>query len=184
VITQKEIEAACDVLRPVGELVAALRALAALLEQEPYLEGVERQAIIRAVFAAATSDDVEYYRGYHRPQTVGEKLKEEDSRRNGEKIVRTHRRRDYLLRYNYGITLEDFHALIVAQCFSCAICKRAFEPSTEGEGHKNYQPHLDHRHSDGKIRGVLCNNCNRGLGYFRDDPEIAQAAVEYLKKHI
>jgi hypothetical protein len=92
------------------------------------------------------------------------------------------RRQDYLLRLKYNITLEDFQALIAAQYFSCAICQQPFAVLKESA--KGHRPHVDHRHSDGKVRGLLCNNCNRGLGYFQDDPEIAQAAVEYLRRHL
>jgi hypothetical protein len=40
---------------------------------------------------------------------------------------------------------------------------------------------VDHNHKTGKIRGMLCNHCNRGLGHFRDDPELLTFAAEYLK---
>jgi hypothetical protein len=42
---------------------------------------------------------------------------------------------------------------------------------------------LDHCHKTGKVRGMLCNECNRGLGYFKDNPAALQGAVDYLKKH-
>ena len=41
---------------------------------------------------------------------------------------------------------------------------------------------LDHCHVSGRMRGVLCNHCNSGLGFFRDDPRILQLAIDYLKR--
>lgn len=56
----------------------------------------------------------------------------------------------------------------------CAIC------SIERSG-KNHA--LDHDHKTGKLRGILCNNCNTGLGMFGDDPVRLRAAAEYLERH-
>ena len=39
---------------------------------------------------------------------------------------------------------------------------------------------VDHDHNSGKVRGLLCNHCNRGLGHFRDDPEVMAIAIEYI----
>lgn len=80
--------------------------------------------------------------------------------------------RDRLSRY--GLTLEQFIALSEGQGHVCAIC---------GERCSKF-PRLsvDHRHSDGAIRGLLCDACNIGLGHFRDNPESLRAAIEYLER--
>jgi Recombination endonuclease VII len=56
----------------------------------------------------------------------------------------------------------------------CAICKGAYSPGRRGL-------HIDHDHQTGRFRGLLCNNCNSGLGRFHDDPTLLAAAIKYLK---
>jgi len=58
----------------------------------------------------------------------------------------------------------------------CAICK---SPEAGGRG----AFHADHNHDSSQPRGVLCHNCNVALGNFKDNPEILQAAIEYLNKY-
>lgn len=67
----------------------------------------------------------------------------------------------------YGITREQMVALLEK---SCAICGAASE-------------HIDHNHATGKVRAALCGHCNKGLGYFRDNPEVLVAAAQYVKEH-
>ena len=81
------------------------------------------------------------------------------------------RRRD--LWRKYRMTLEDFDAMLSAQGGGCAICG-SLEP-----GNKGYW-HIDHDHDSGHVRGILCGNCNVGLGYFRDHPEYLNRAIRYL----
>lgn len=71
----------------------------------------------------------------------------------------------------YGLTVESFDALLASQGGVCAICAG---PAT-GRGW-----HVDHCHDTGRVRGVLCHQCNVGLGHFHDDPVRLRAAVKYL----
>lgn len=75
------------------------------------------------------------------------------------------------LKYRYGVTLEEKLRLMEAQEDRCAICRLEFES----------KPHLDHCHRSGAIRGVLCDTCNRGIGYFKDQPEMLESAANYLR---
>lgn len=78
----------------------------------------------------------------------------------------------YRLRKQYGMTLEEYHALIAKQGGGCAICREELS--------SDFQVHTDHCHQSGKVRGVLCQKCNLGLGHFRDDTKLLRAAIGYL----
>lgn len=75
----------------------------------------------------------------------------------------------------YGITVEEYDRLLVEQDGGCAIC-HAGEP---GSGRASFA--VDHDHVTGAVRGLLCLSCNSGLGQFRDDPVLLEAAVRYLQ---
>lgn len=86
--------------------------------------------------------------------------------------------RAYRLKSRFGLTLGDYKALLKAQDSRCAICgSRDPKMSTT----KNL--HVDHCHTTGRVRGLLCNNCNRGLGYFGDNFASLEAAAAYLRSH-
>lgn len=75
----------------------------------------------------------------------------------------------------YGISREDLLSLIKKQNGLCAICKTAATFSSR-------KLSVDHDHRTGQVRALLCNHCNVGLGAFRDDVELMQKAIRYLKK--
>jgi predicted nucleic acid-binding Zn ribbon protein len=83
----------------------------------------------------------------------------------------------YMREYLYGITAEQYEGMLKAQDYRCAICR-----SDEWRG-KNNSPHVDHCHTSGEVRGILCGNCNHGLGKFEDDPVRLRAAAAYLEKY-
>jgi hypothetical protein len=84
--------------------------------------------------------------------------------------------RAYLKR-NYKITLEMWYDLFDKQCSLCAICK---EPGFKIDPNSKNLLVVDHCHTTGRVRGLLCHNCNRALGLFKDDKERLLKAVEYL----
>lgn len=81
--------------------------------------------------------------------------------------------RNMKLKKKYGITIEDFEAMFKAQDEKCAICG-----ATSGY---NF-PAVDHCHSTKKVRGLLCQRCNHGIGLFKDDPIRLRAAADYLER--
>lgn len=83
----------------------------------------------------------------------------------------------YLLR-KYGITTKDYNEMYINQNGLCAICNK--EGFRMAEHHK-LKLVVDHCHSTGSVRGLLCHNCNRALGLLKDSIESLEKAVKYLK---
>ncbi len=73
------------------------------------------------------------------------------------------------------MTVADYDELFEKQKGCCAIC------GTTDSGH-NVTNHLlvDHDHSTGKVRGLLCSSCNLGIGKFKDDTNLLATAINYL----
>jgi hypothetical protein len=82
-------------------------------------------------------------------------------------------RRAHLER-KYGITLNDYEAMLVEQGGGCAICHA---PEPDGQS-----LHVDHDHDTGAVRGLLCFTCNAGIGMFDHDIDRLIAAVVYLRR--
>jgi len=97
-------------------------------------------------------------------------------------------RTQHVLR-TYGVTQEQYDALYAAQEGVCAICGsdgRAMVADNDLRGRApRHMPLLfvDHDHATNTTRGLLCNDCNIGLGMFRDNPIILRTAIAYLKNH-
>lgn len=77
------------------------------------------------------------------------------------------------IRTTYGITLKQRAKLLVAQRNCCAICETPFALIK--------LTHTDHDHVSGKVRGILCQRCNVGLGMLRDDVAILNKAIKYVE---
>lgn len=80
----------------------------------------------------------------------------------------------YMCKYLYGITEQQYADLMEKQGNACAICG-----TTEWAG-RHKVPHVDHCHDTGKVRGILCHDCNLMLGNAKDDPDRLRAAARYL----
>ena len=89
---------------------------------------------------------------------------------NAEK-VRENARTNHL-RHNYGLTSEEYDALLVTQDGRCAICERGDERLC-----------VDHNHVTGVIRGLLCRKCNGGVGLLQDNPGLLDQAANYLRRN-
>lgn len=83
-------------------------------------------------------------------------------------------RRDRDMERIYGLSISDIQEMLFNQNNKCAICKIEFTEDFNGR----YR--VDHDHKTGNVRGLLCNDCNRALGLFKDDKSALSTAIEYL----
>lgn len=90
-------------------------------------------------------------------------------------------RRHRNLLTGYGLTVEQYDALLLAQNRRCAICRTDTPANKRGRAIRAFC--VDHDHETGAVRGLLCSACNRGIGLLKDDVAIAEAAADYLKRH-
>jgi hypothetical protein len=94
---------------------------------------------------------------------------------NREKIIALQRKRKLARR---GLTVEDYERRLSEQGGACAICRR---PETIRPKGRPTRLAVDHDHGTRKVRGLLCNVCNRALGLFRDSSELLRTAAAYLE---
>lgn len=87
----------------------------------------------------------------------------------------------YILKCRFGLSLEDYHSLYKKQSGSCAICNKALTLYAETRDLSSVAC-IDHNHSTGEVRGLLCNTCNTGIGMLKEDPIIMQSAIKYLQQ--
>jgi hypothetical protein len=90
--------------------------------------------------------------------------------KNPEKVKKI--TRAYELKTSYGLSIEDYDKLFDLQLGKCKIC---------GNVGERYKLNVDHDHTTGKVRGLLCKPCNLGLGYAKDNVCILKSMINYLQ---
>lgn len=150
----------CDEVKPLSEFgkdksrdgrQSRCRLCANAYARQYYVEHKEERAAYRAEHR---EEHLAYYREYNAERRA-------DSMNSD------------LLRH-YGITLDDYNAMLEAQDGVCAICGKAPE-ERERLG-------VDHNHETGRVRNLLCGCCNRALGQLQDSEQLCLAAAAYLHK--
>lgn len=158
-------------------------------------KNLERERERKRVGAAKKrSEDRESYNAYMREWNAQNKERINAERRekranNPERTAldnarrREHHRanpikhRDTMLRNNYGITIDDYRRMYAEQNGNCAICGK------HCPDHGKSGLVVDHCHTNGNVRKLLCAFCNKALGLFFDDTELLDKAKDYLNKH-
>lgn len=114
----------------------------------------------------------EYYKN-HKEEYKERYQKNKEKIRNYYKTAGKTNHKYAKIKYKYGITREEYLKLYNDQSGKCAICGKEIEVLGN-------ETHIDHDHDTNIIRGLLCQNCNLGLGYFFDSKEILNKAAEYV----
>jgi len=114
----------------------------------------------------------EYSKKYYR-KNYAAKIKDKKKQykqQNAEKIITANRFRIY------GITQREFDNILSSQNGACKICKIKLTLS----GTSVTRACIDHCHKTNIVRGILCQQCNKGIGHFNDNPELMKAGADYL----
>ena len=93
-----------------------------------------------------------------------------------DRLTNKERYKTYDLKKSYGITSQDYNKMLEEQNNCCKICGFEYIPPAK-------YLCVDHNHTTGVIRGLLCDKCNRGLGHFNDNQELLVKAIEYLARY-
>jgi nitrate reductase cytochrome c-type subunit len=105
---------------------------------------------------------------YQRPEVKEKKRKASKLQKNVEM------RRNWGYKKDFGISIEEYEVMYIKQNGLCLICKQE---------ETNRRLSVDHCHETGVVRGLLCGNCNRGLGLFKDNENSLFRALDYIKSY-
>lgn len=114
--------------------------------------------------------EIRAYNEAHRAELAAAEQARRDSQTPEQK-------QDAWLRRRYKITLADYVALAESQGNKCAICERPQDWTSW-----RTRLFVDHCHETGAVRGLLCSNCNKGIGMFGESADTIRAALEYMTR--
>ncbi|NCC41893.1 MAG: hypothetical protein EOM21_21285 [Gammaproteobacteria bacterium] len=104
--------------------------------------------------------------------------KKRQEKRNADGTEKTRSKRKGIQKY--GISIETFNKMLEDQNRKCGICGISLKEYKE-KSNRDFS--VDHNHTTNKVRELLCSNCNTGLGFFKENVEILQKAINYIEKH-
>ena len=125
-----------------------------------------------------TKDITEFYKrgGKQSPNSRKNHCKECDKKRVSASYWEDpSKSRNNDLKRLYGITLNEYNQMLLDQNHQCAVC------GTTEPGGKHGKFMVDHCHTTGRVRGLLCKRCNIALGEVEDNTQVLQSMIEYLQ---
>jgi hypothetical protein len=117
------------------------------------------------------------YSAKHR-NTPAFRQKAREDRASGKLLAMERRKR---LRHRFGISIAEYDAMLAAQQGLCAICGRP--PDATSRNPQINRLHIDHDHTTGRVRALLCCLCNWGIGHFQESPVLLDKAAAYLRAY-
>lgn len=152
---------------------ARIQALGALQQKYPQLLGATHDEALNS------KHGLEYRADY---QTIYRTVYNEQNKERIAASKKAHRlanldkyrNQDYMR--HYGISLDTYNQMLRDQDGKCAICNKHESALTS-------RLHCDHDHATGRVRSLLCDNCNAALGKFNDSPALLRKAADYLDMH-
>jgi hypothetical protein len=112
-----------------------------------------------------------YFKDYYKLHREQEKKDRKDYyyKHTKEEIMKSSIRK---YKNQYGLTLEQIDMMLIQQNHKCKLCGISLAETKRC---------IDHDHNTGKVRGILCNKCNSGLGHFNDNEDMLMRAAKYIK---
>lgn len=131
-------------------------------------------------------DFTEFYNAKNKSDSKGYRCKSCDDKAKKRWANNNEERSRYLarnrrLKFCYGIDIPEYNRILEGQDGRCAICGKLEEDNVVHKSVKFLS--VDHDHTTGKIRGLLCNQCNRGIGMLGDTVDSLRNAIRYLDTH-
>lgn len=114
-------------------------------------------------------DSYQNRKEYHR--NIDKVRRENPERKSYIRAFNTLHKRKYYIKSEYNLTEEQLLDMYNKQEYKCAICGKQ----------EDKMFHIDHCHTTSKVRGLLCQNCNIGLGFFKDNKDSLRKAIKYLE---
>jgi hypothetical protein len=124
-----------------------------------------------------------YYQEHKEARKLANKKCSEKIKNNPELYLKALLKyRAYKLKIKFGVTLDDYNKMFEAQNGVCAICGKP-ETSVDWRTKNIKYLAVDHDHQTGKVRGLLCSKCDRGIGYFDEERDLFYKVINYLNKY-